>query len=77
MVGGGVFDDLMVRQSHDATGFVPLGSTALDSHTCQRSVLPVVLGVASLGWHLMRVLGWLRHIGNLDCMKREVLLSLR
>jgi hypothetical protein len=77
VVGGGVFDDLMVGQSHDTARLVPLRGATLDGHTGEGGVLAVVLGVARLGGHLVGVLGWLGHVGHLDCIWGGLLLSRR
>lgn len=77
VVGGGVFDDLVVGQTHDASRLVPLRGAALDFHSREGGVLAVVFGVARLGEHLVGVLGWLGHVGHLDCMGGGVLLSRR
>ena len=42
VVDRGVFDDVMVGQTHDASSLVALGSAALHSHPTERGVLSVV-----------------------------------
>jgi len=55
VVDGGVLDDLMVGEAHDASGLVSLRGAALDCHPRERGVLPVVFGTARLRGHLVGV----------------------
>ena len=55
VVDGGVLDDLMVGEAHDASGLVSLRGAALDCHPSQRGVLSVVFGTAGLRGHLVGV----------------------
>jgi len=55
VVDGGVLDDLMIGEAHDASGLVSLRGAALDCHPRERGVLPVVFGTAGLRGHLVGV----------------------